>query len=140
MDRWVVMSMGILFSILLSSCVVSTSNGNVHMTGSIEEFRIKYPDLNPTYYDDVINIECQIANGKMLYDRYYRVKMEENKVDYETRRGALEIFSRILQRLGKIASETDAHTIMALRSDVSQYMQDLLREVEMGEKENPSVP
>ena len=102
MSRYfLVLAAAVLFAPLFS-CVVADSTNPESITRSSEQFAVKYPDLSPSYYGRVTGVESNIARGKRLYDQYYSTKLKRNKVDYETRRRALEIFKASIEEIMKI--------------------------------------
>ncbi len=132
MSRCLLILVTAAFLLPVCSCVVADSTDVESITRSSEQFAVKYPDLSPAYYGRVISVEENIARGKRLYNQFYDTKLHENKIDYETRRRALEIFKSAIEEVMKIHRQSRADSVMPLKGRVSTYMQDLLREVERG--------
>jgi hypothetical protein len=100
------------------------------ITNSDEEFRLKYPDLDASYFGAIVAVETEMARGKNLYNRYYALKRDRNVRDDEVRRQAQETFFGVVEELMKIYRQTGAYSVMGMRNEASDCMQDLLREVE----------
>jgi len=128
-SRHLVVLAGIMV-LTLSTCVVSETGGKGGITGSDEEFRIKYQGLDPVYYGQIVDIETLAAKGKKLYDDYFKQKTKRNKVDIQTRRRAREILDRALQKCWRIYQDTKNGSVLVVQQRVSTWIQDLLREVE----------
>ena len=131
----------VVLALMASSCVSTQAEQFSGITGSDEEFRLKYPDLDYRYFNDVVEVETLAAKGKNIYDKYYRLKDNENKIDDEIRRRAVEIFSRAVNASMRIYKDTGAYSVLRIQRDVSTYMQDLLREYEKpGQAPAPEQP
>jgi hypothetical protein len=128
-------------ALTLGSCVVSGSGNYSDITGSDEEFRIKYRGLDPIYYDDVVEVETLAARGKNLYDRYYKTKSKKNRMDAETRRQANRIFERALMKIASVHRKSKNDSVLVLQQRISTWHKDLLREVEKpGAAPGVSIP
>lgn len=119
-----------VMALTLSACVVSQTGGESGITGSDEEFRIKYQGLDPVYYGQIVEIETLAAKGKKLYDDYFKLKAKRNKVDIQMRRRAQEVLDKAMQKCWKIYRDTKNGSVLVVQQRVSAWIADLLREVE----------
>lgn len=129
MARWF-LTLACILPLVAWSCVAPETTEYGGVTGSDEEFKLKYPDLSYSYFDDVVEVEMLAVKGDKLYDSYYKKKDEKQQIDEETRRYAVETYMRAINASMRIYKDTGAYSILRIQRDVSSRMQDLLREVE----------
>ncbi len=130
MARWNVIVIGTAVVLLACSCVVSEGKITRGITTSDQQFRQRYPELDISYYDEVVGIETIILDADRLYRKYFKRKKKGKLPDTALRKQAQEKYFEAIEKIMKLYGKTNADSLLRLKGETSSNLQDLLRETE----------
>lgn len=134
MTRWVGLFLG-LGAVLVACTCIAPPEGTGRTTRSRQEFALRYPDLDISYYNNVVEIESLAAQGQSLYDAYFDGKLENNRIDINTRERALAKFRRAQSIYATIWERERSMRLSAFySSEIRPYMEKLLKEIEQPDR------
>ncbi|MFH1421841.1 MAG: hypothetical protein ABIH42_03895 [Planctomycetota bacterium] len=100
-------------------------------TKTVQDFIENYPYLNTIYFNRIVEIEAIAEKGRQLYEEYYSKKVATNIKDRELAIQGRQMLQRAIDRIyPDFYEETKAHSLLRLYREISDYAQDLAKELE----------